>query len=196
MSVRRGVWAWLTNWRNGATLAVTVIAVTVLFVVVDSSRGRDRALDALERQTRQQSDDRAASTRRIDMLQARIDELVDRGEANNVLLGLLVGEVEALRSQVRSLGAEPVVGEPAVGSRTPVLPGPGESRPPASPTPTPGPTSSPAPAPSSPPPSRPPDAPPPPPAAPTSTTVAPRPEAPAPLLDPLCPVLGVLGLCR
>lgn len=186
MTVRRGVWAWLTNWRNGATLAVTVIAVAVLFVVVDSSRGRDRALDALERQTRQQADDRAAASRRIDMLQARIDDLVGRGETNNVLLGQLVGEIEALRSQVRSLGAEPVVGEPPTAG-VPVVPGPGASRPQESPSlPPPAPAPPAGPPPSDPPPSAPSTP------GPTTTTTT-RPPGPEP--SGLCRLAPVPVVC-
>lgn len=109
------MWAWLTNWRNGATLAATLIAATVLFVVVDASQGRHDAFEALQRQTRQQGEAREAATRRIDLLQARIDELVGKGETNAAVLGQLVGEVEALRAQVRDLGGDPVVDD-----RTPV----------------------------------------------------------------------------
>lgn len=149
MTRRQRVWAWLTNWRNGATLAVTVIAVTVLFVVVDSSRGRDRAFDALQRQTRQQGEARAAATRRIDLLQARIDELVGKGETNAQVLGQLVGEVEALRAQVRAMGGDPVVDDrtavTSTTTRRPSSPSTTQREPPTtttqpSPSPSPSPT--------------------------------------------------------
>ena len=147
---RRGrVWAWFTNWRNGATLAATLVAATVLFVVVDASQGRHDAFEALQRQTRQQGEAREAATRRIDLLQARIDELVGKGEANAQVLGQLVGEVEALRAQVRAMGGDPVVDDrttfTSTTTRQPASPSTTPREPPTttqpSPSPSPSPTS-------------------------------------------------------
>lgn len=109
MTGRRRVWQWVTDWRNGATLAATLLMVVVLLVVFDAIAGRREAFDALKDQTLEARESRRAASRRIDLLQARIDELIGRGEVNAQLLGELVADVEALRSQVRSLGGTPVV---------------------------------------------------------------------------------------
>lgn len=104
---------WLADWRNGATLVATLVLVVVLLIVNDAIAGRRQAFDALERQQQQQAAARTAATRRIDLLQARIDELVGQGETDAQVLGQLVAEVEALRTQVRALGAQPVVESPS-----------------------------------------------------------------------------------
>lgn len=109
MTRRARVWRWATDWRNGATLAATLFMVVLLVFVTDAIDGRREAFRALERQTAQQVSAREAATRRIDLLQARIDELVGKGETNAAVLGQLVGEVEALRAQVRAMGGSPVV---------------------------------------------------------------------------------------
>ena len=132
---------WATDWRNGATLAATILVSLLAFVVADAAQGRDQAFEALEQQTEQLRLARAAASRRIDLLTAQIHELETRGEANAELLGTLVAEVEALRAQVRQLGAEPVVAAPAgdVASRSPASTTSTTSttaRPPPSPTTT------------------------------------------------------------
>lgn len=109
MTRRARLWGWVTDWRNGATLAATIFMVVLVVFVTDAIEGRREAFDALERQTIQQGQAREAASRRIDLLQARIDELVGKGETNAAVLGQLVGEVEALRAQVRALGGDPVV---------------------------------------------------------------------------------------
>jgi hypothetical protein len=104
---------WLTDWRNGATLVATLVLVVVLLVVNDAIAGRSQAFDALERQQDQLAASRAAASRRIDLLQARIDDLVGQGQVDAQVLGQLVAEVEALRSQVRMLGGRPVIETPS-----------------------------------------------------------------------------------
>lgn len=85
-------------------LSVALAGLVGLAIVafVSSQEAADQALRTRDRTA-------AAATRRIDLLQDRIDELVGRGEANAELLGQLVAEVEALRAQVRSLGGDPIV---------------------------------------------------------------------------------------
>lgn len=109
--MRRRVWRWVTDWRNGATLAATLLMVVLLLVVNDAIAGRRQAFDALKRQTAQAIDARRAATSRIDKLQARIDDLVGKGEVNAQVLGQLVAEVEALRTQVRAMGGDPIVAQ-------------------------------------------------------------------------------------
>lgn len=164
----RAVGRWATDWRNGATLAASLLVVVVFLVVNDAVAGRRDAFEALKAQTEQAIDARRAATRRIDLLQAKIDELVARGEVNAAVLGELAAEVDALRAQVRSLGADPVVDDPRSPSTT--------ARP-APPTST---TSPPAPSPTST-------------TSTTSTTAPPRPGPeppgdPAPLVCDLVPI--------
>lgn len=109
MTRRQRVWGWLTNWRNGVVLACSLLAVVLLLVVTDAIDGRQEAFRALERETERAIDARRASTRRIDLLQARIDELVGQGQVDAQVLGQLVAEVDALRAQVEAMGADPVV---------------------------------------------------------------------------------------
>lgn len=142
MNRRQRVWGWLTNWRNGVVLAASVLAVVLLLVVTDAIAGRQQAFRALERETERALDARRASTRRIDLLQARIDELVGQGQVDAQVLGQLVAEVDALRTQVEAMGGDPVVAR----AETEPLPRPTPatttttSRAPTGPQPSPSPT--------------------------------------------------------
>lgn len=145
MTRLRTLGRWLGDWRNGAVFAACILVASVAFVIVDASQGRHDAFEALQRQTRQQGEAREAATRRIDLLQARIDELVGKGEANAAVLGQLVGEVEALRAQVRAMGGDPVVDD-----RTQVTSGPAPRSAPTTQRSTPAPTTTAAPPPPTP----------------------------------------------
>lgn len=138
---------WLTDWRNGATLAASLLLVVVILVVNDSIAGRREAFDQLDAA-------RAGATRRIDLLQHRIDELVGQGQANSADLGELVGEINALRAQVEDMGGRPVVAERTVPATSSTTARPEGS--PASPGPTSTTTAPPAPPPTQPPPTQPP----------------------------------------
>ena len=109
MTRRQRVWGWVTNWRNGVVAACSLLAVVLLLVVTDAIDGRQEAFRALERETERAIDARRASSRRIDLLQARIDELVGQGQVDAQVLGQLVAEVDALRTQVEAMGGDPVV---------------------------------------------------------------------------------------
>lgn len=157
---------WVTDWRNGATLAATLFAVVLILVVNDAIAGRREAFEQL-------SASRAAASRRIDLLQGQINELIGRGETNAALLGELVAQVDALRSQVRELGGEPVVEAPTRPSPSPTT----TQRLRA--TPAPSPTTTTAPGPTAP--------------GPTTTTTAPipPPEEPNPEPRPAPPPLPI-----
>lgn len=102
MKTLRSVGRWLVDWRNGATLVASIVAVVVLLTTVDAIAGRREAFEQL-RSSRQ------AASRRIDLLQARIDELVADGEADTARVAQLDAEIDALRLQVQGLGGTPVV---------------------------------------------------------------------------------------
>lgn len=97
---------WLFNWRNGATVVVSLVVALVAFVVIDASRARDAAIDARNQTA-------AAATRRVDLLNDRIEELGGQlalsSESNGARLGALAEQVAALQEQVRQLGGDPVI---------------------------------------------------------------------------------------
>lgn len=109
MTRARAVVGWLANWRNGATVVASVLVALVGFVVIDASIARNGALDARNRTA-------SAATRRIDLLNERIEELgedlVASANANGVRIGELSAQIAALQEQVRQLGGEPVVVRP------------------------------------------------------------------------------------
>lgn len=164
---------WFADWRNGLMLVGTIVAAALLsllvVVVIDSINARKSALDALQSVNERAADTRRAATRRIDLQQARIEELEGWVQTSGQAIGELSTTVSALTEQVRQMGGEPVV----------------SPRPPTTSTPQPRPSTPPttaAPAAPNPAPSPPPTAPP----------SAPRPE-PEPEPDPggVC----LLGIC-
>jgi hypothetical protein len=90
---------WLVDWRTGTTLAASVVAGVLVFVVVDASRGRHDALEALKAQAAQSIDIRQAQSRRIDVLQEQVGELT--------------AQILALRDQITAMGGTPVITDPA-----------------------------------------------------------------------------------
>ena len=90
---------WFIDWRLYATLAASVVAGVLFFVVLDSSRGRDDALEALKAQAAQAIDTREALSRRIDVLEEQGAEQI--------------AQIIALRDQLTAAGVTPVVAEPA-----------------------------------------------------------------------------------
>lgn len=134
---RRAVWRWFADWRNGATIAASIVAVIVLVIVVDAVRARHEALSALRVTAEQAVDARRAATRRIDLLSERIVELERSTSDAGAEVSRLRAEVAALQQQLRQLGAEPVVAERA--GPTTTLPRRGQEGTPP-PTTTPAPT--------------------------------------------------------
>lgn len=96
----------LVDWRTGAMVLATVVVALVIAVVITGAQTTRAALD-----TRNQT--ALAATRRIDLLNERINELgsqlVAQAESNGERLGQLSEQVAALQEQVRQLGGEPVI---------------------------------------------------------------------------------------
>lgn len=105
----RAFLGWFADWRNGATVVASVGVAVVAFVLIDASMARNDALEARNRTA-------AAATRRIDILNDRIEELgadlVESAASNGLRLGVLSEQVAALQEQVRQLGGEPVIVNP------------------------------------------------------------------------------------
>lgn len=100
---------WVFDWRTGATFAATVLVLLVAFVIFDAAASRDRALKAATATANAAEDQRAATSRRIDMLLGEIGRLREDAEANSVRIGELLDQVNVLQEQVRQLGGQPVV---------------------------------------------------------------------------------------
>lgn len=109
---------WLFDYRNGLTLVGTGLLILLSVTVTDSIQSRNRAFDALKLANRQQSDARAAATRRIDLLQQEIAGLRSDAQANGGRISELLTEVTALQEQVRQMGGRPVVTEQAATTAT------------------------------------------------------------------------------
>ena len=62
------VWRWVTNWRNPATIAFSVLVGVMVFSFFDARHARDQAFESL-------ADARAAAARRIDAKDAELAEL-------------------------------------------------------------------------------------------------------------------------
>lgn len=97
---------WAADWRTGAAVAATAFVALLIVVVVSSTLTTQDALDARQATA-------AAASRRIDRLNARIEELGDEistaAFTNGVRIGELADQVAALQEQVRQMGGEPVV---------------------------------------------------------------------------------------
>lgn len=154
MSGARSFGRWLTNWRNPATLVAAVFVTILAITVMDSISTRDRAFDAQQRTVQQALDARQAATRRIDALTGEINRLQQSAEENGQRIAELVAQVAALQEQIRRMGGQPIVVEPAPARPSttttttvrPVAPQP----PPTSPTTTTTTTMAPTPPPSTP----------------------------------------------
>jgi len=93
VTVLRTVGRWVTDWRNGAVIAASLLAGGFLFFVVDASRGRHDALQALKANAAQSMDIREAQSQRITGLQDDIRLLTD--------------EVVQLRQMLVAAGVDP-----------------------------------------------------------------------------------------
>lgn len=102
-----------SNWLIIASIAVCAALVGVLaYVVVDAQSARSDSVQRAEAQASQAIDSRAASSRRIDLLQAQIEALRARLERQATEAGQLREQIAALSEQVRQLGGRPVVPRP------------------------------------------------------------------------------------
>ena len=128
MSRRRRIRAWLADWRNGATIAATLVAIAVCLIVVDAVRSRHDALSALRATASQAIDTRRAATRRIDLLTDRIGELESSTRDASGEIARLRAEVAALQEQLRGLGVAPVVVIPSSTTTTATARRPGPRR--------------------------------------------------------------------
>ena len=93
-------------WRDWALVVLTmtilvVLAATLTAAVVDSISARRGTEHIL-------LDQRAASTRRIDLLQKRIEALQQQVTAQAIDVGLARQSITDLEAQVRQLGGQPV----------------------------------------------------------------------------------------
>lgn len=97
---------WLSDWRNAAAIAASVLVALLAYVTIDASIARNQAVSGRNRST-------AAATRRIDKLNHRIeglgDELVGAADQNGKRIGELVAQISALQEQIRRMGGRPVV---------------------------------------------------------------------------------------
>jgi hypothetical protein len=110
---------WVFDWRTGLTLLASLVVALVLAVVITGARTTNDALEARNRTA-------SAATRRIDMLNEKIDRLgaelavanenaVDNGNR----IGQLDAQIGALQEQVRALGGRPVVPTTTTTTRPP-----------------------------------------------------------------------------
>lgn len=98
----RRIVRWLFDWRTGLTVCCSLVVALVLVVVVAGARTTHDALAARDRTS-------AAASRRIDMLNQRIEELTDEAKGNGARIGQLLDQINVLSEQVRRLGGRPVV---------------------------------------------------------------------------------------
>lgn len=137
---------WLLDWKNGVTVLGTVMVVLLAFIVFDAARARDKALDAAIASDEESIVQRAATTRRIDLLLDEIEALRLEAFANGERIGGLTEQIGVLQEQVRRLGGVPfttsTTSAPSAGQR-PSSPAPAPSprpAPPSRPAPRPAPT--------------------------------------------------------
>lgn len=97
---------WVADPRTGMAVAVSLLAAAVIATVLISGITAQRALGSRDQTG-------AAASRRVDLLNERIEELGDRlveeNRENGIRIGELSDQVAALQEQVRQLGGIPVV---------------------------------------------------------------------------------------
>lgn len=90
-------------------LALALLAGAVVAYVVLSQLNAREALNTAKESLDARARTAAAATRRIDLLNDRIEDLSAEIEANGVVIGQLRGEIAALQEQIRQMGGDPVV---------------------------------------------------------------------------------------
>lgn len=131
----RGV---VSDWRLWASVAATVLFLTLTLSWAAAHQEREELIGALAASTQTQQNLRQAATARIDRLSDEITRLRTQVSEQVSEQGRMRAQVEALRRQVESLGAVPVVVGPdgdAV-DEPPPGPTPGPQPTPAEPSPT------------------------------------------------------------
>lgn len=104
-SIRRvatEVWGWATDWRTGAVLVATGV---VAFLIVVYVTNYDTAQDALTTRDRTA----ASATRRIDKLNAQLNEQDDRIGMLEREAGRRDAALQVLAEQIRRDGGDPIV---------------------------------------------------------------------------------------
>lgn len=140
----------IVDYRTLVVATGFLLIAVVGYLVVSAGQRADRAVTLAQGVQEQQTAQRAAASRRVDLLQREIARLADRAVLAAEERGQLREVVDSLSAQVRQLGGTPVATAPPASS-SPGLgfptaepdptPTPSRSaRPTASPTPRPSPT--------------------------------------------------------
>lgn len=109
----RAAGRWLIDWRTGLTFLASIVVALLLVVVITGARTTQAALAA-----RQDIAERA--TRRIDLQNQKISELIALSQSSAEKIGALSDQVAVMQEQVRQLGGVPIVKEVIVPVPVPV----------------------------------------------------------------------------
>ena len=103
------VWAWASNWRNGAVLAGSLLATVMLLVVIDAVQARGDAFDALDAEIERARESRVLTAEQVDRLSDRVDALVEAERSSAAEIADLRRQIDVLQRQIEQSGGQPVV---------------------------------------------------------------------------------------